>query len=130
MKRYFSRKAVLGLAAAAAVFGAGVLAGANKFGTPNSVVHVVTVQWKSSATAEQKAAAIEGVRKMAAEVPGIKNIWLKTLKVQPRDYNAAIVMEFKDQAAFDAYKDAPAHKEWEKIYLPIRAESTTHDITN
>ncbi|HVV73074.1 MAG TPA: Dabb family protein [Verrucomicrobiae bacterium] len=129
-KRFNAMRVSLAAVAAAALFGAGVLAGANKFGTPSSVVHVVTIQWKSSATAEQKTAAIEGVRKMAGEIPGIKNIWLKTLKVQPRDYHAAIVMEFKDQAAFDAYANAPAHKEWEKIYLPVRGESTTHDITN
>ena len=130
MKRIQALKVSFAVLAAAAVFGAGVLTGANKFGTPSSVLHVITVQWKSTATAEQKTAAIEGVRKMAAEYPGIKNVWLKTLKVQPRDYNAAIVMEFKDKAAFDAYKDAPAHKEWEKIYLPVREESSTHDLTN
>ncbi len=130
MKRSRAGKFVLAAAAAAAVFGAGVLTGASKYGTPNSVLHVITVQWKSSATADQKNAAIEGVRKMASEYPGIKNVWLKTLKVQPNDYNAAIVMEFKDKAAFDAYKDAPAHKEWEKIYLPVREESRTHDVTN
>ncbi|SRR5581483_7758632 len=115
---------------AAAIFGAGVLVGANRFGTPNSVLHVITVKWKSDATQDQKTAALDGVRKMASEISGIKNIWLKTLKVQPRDYNAAIVMEFKDKAAFDAYTNDPAHKAWEKIYLPIREESTTHDITN
>jgi hypothetical protein len=116
--------------AAIGVFGAGVLAGANKFGSPGSVLHVITVQWKSSATDEQKTAAVEAVRKMAAEYSGIKNVWLKTLKVQPREFNAVIAMEFKDKAAFDAYKDAPAHKEWEKIYLPVREESVTHDVTN
>lgn len=115
---------------AAAIFGAGVLVGANRFGTPNSVLHVITVKWKSDATQDQKTAALDGVRKMASEISGIKNIWLKTLKVQPRDYNAAIVMEFKDKAAFDAYTNDPAHKAWEKIYLPIREERTTHDITN
>lgn len=121
----------LAIAAGAVVlFGAGVLTGANTFGTPKSVLHVITVKFKASATAEQKAAALEGVKKMAAEVPGIKNVWLKTVKVQPREYSNVIVMEFEDQAAFDKYADNPAHRAWEKLYLPIREESRTQDVTN
>jgi hypothetical protein len=67
---------------------------------------------------------------MAASVPGIKNVWLKTLKVQPQDYNAAFAMEFKDEAAFKAYATHPAHKAWEEVYTPVRDRSTTHDVTN
>ncbi len=117
-------------AGALALFAAGLLTGANKFGTPSTVLHVITVQWKLDATADQKAAAIEGVKKMAADVPGIKNVWLKTLKVQPGEYNNVIVMEFESKAAFDAYTNNPAHKAWEKVYLPVRGESRTHDVTN
>src|SRR5579862_3360133 len=95
-----------------AVFGAGMLAGAGSVGTPKSVVHIITVQWKSTATPDQKAAALEGVKKMAGEA-GIKNVWLKTLKVQPAEYSNAIVMEFQDEAAFKKYTDSPAHKDWE-----------------
>jgi len=117
---------------ALAVFGAGMLAGQkmNSFKTPSSVLHVITVQWKSDATDTQKQAALDGVKAMAGQVPGVTNIWLKTLKVQPQDYHAVIAMEFKDKAAFDAYAANPAHKEWEKVYLPVRRESTTHDVTN
>jgi len=112
------------------LFGAGVLTGANTFGTPKSVLQVITVKWKADATAEQKAAAIDGVKKMAGEVPGLKNVWLKPIKVQPREYNNVIVMEFEDQAAFDKYADDPAHRAWEKSYLAIREESRTQDVTN
>jgi len=107
-----------------------MLAGASGFGQPKTVLHVITVQWKSTATAEQKAAAIEGVRKMAADYPGIKNVWLKTLKVQPAGYSNVIVMEFQDEAAFKKYTDSAAHRAWEKLYLPLREESRTHDVTN
>ena len=112
----------------AAVFALGMVAGQNKFGQPKSVLHVITVQWKADSTAEQRQAAIDGVKAMASQVPGITNVWLKTKKVQGKD--AVIVMEFKDQAAFDAYVDHPAHKKWEEVYLPIREQSLTHDITN
>jgi Stress responsive A/B Barrel Domain len=115
-----------------AVFICGVIAGQNKFGQPKSIIHVVTVQWKADSTPEQRQKAIDGVKQMAAEIPGMKNIWLKTIKVQglsPTD-SSAFVMEFADQAAFDVYTDHPAHRKWEGIYLPIREQSRTHDITN
>ena len=115
--------------------------GQNKFGAPQSIVHVVTVLWKEDSTPAQRQAAIEGVRKMAGAIPGIKNVWVKTLKVQGsgapgkdgkpgRAYDAAFVIEFADQAAADRYVDHPAHLAWEKVYLPIRDQSTSHQITN
>jgi Stress responsive A/B Barrel Domain len=122
-----SRKILL-FCAMATVFALGVVAAQNKFGQPKSILHVITVQWNADSTAEQRQAAINGVKTMASQIPGITNVWLKTIKVQGKD--AVIVMEFKDQAAFDAYTAHPAHKKWEEIYLPIRAQSLTHDITN
>src|SRR5262249_50607377 len=122
-----SRKILL-VYAMAAVFALGVIASQNKFGQPKSILHVITVQWKADSKAEQRQAAIDGVKSMAAQIPGMTNVWLKTIKVQGMD--AVIVMEFKDQAAFDAYTDHPAHKKWEEVYLPIRERSQTHDITN
>jgi antibiotic biosynthesis monooxygenase (ABM) superfamily enzyme len=125
-----SRRTVLGWGGALLLFGAGLLIGANQFGKPKSVVHVVTVRWKADSTPEQRDAALKGVEKMAAAIPGIKNVWLKTLKVQGDNYNNAFVMEFQDEAAFKAYADAPAHQEWNTMYQKVRDESTTHDITN
>jgi hypothetical protein len=102
----------------------------NKFGQPKTVLHIVTVKWKAESTAAQQQAAIDGVKTMAAAIPGIKNIWVKKIKVQPADYNTLFVIEFNDEAALTAYADHPAHKKWEEIYLPIRDRSTSHDVTN
>jgi hypothetical protein len=115
-----------------AVFALGVSLGQNKFGQPKSVLHVITVKWKTDSTPAQRQAALDGVKTMAAKVPGITNVWVKTIKVQPYGpaEGAVIAMEFKDQAAFDAYTNHPAHKEWEGVYLPVREESRTHDVTN
>lgn len=99
-------------------------------GTPGTILHVITVQWKADSTPAQRQAAIDGLKKMAAEVPGIKNIWIKKLKVQPAEYNNVFVLEFENKAAFETYTNHPAHKAWEKLYLPIREESNTQDVTN
>jgi ABC-type glycerol-3-phosphate transport system substrate-binding protein len=97
---------------------------------PGTILHVVTVQWKADSTPTQQQAAIDGVRKMAAEVPGIKTVWVKKVKVQPAEFSTVFAIEFESNAAFEAYTNHPAHKAWEKVYLPIREESRTQDITN
>ncbi len=123
-------KAGLALAAAIGLFGAGVLAGKNAFHQPSSIIHVVSVKWKADSTPEQQQAAIDGVKTMAAEIPGVKNIWIKSTRVQPQDFNSAFAIEFENKAAADAYADHPAHKAWGKIYQPVHEESRSLQITN
>jgi len=146
----------LGLKTAAvaglALLAAGVAVGyaANKFGKPKSVLHVVTLYYKDGTTEEQKKAVLAAVEKMAGEMPGIRNVWLKSTKVQgaymekladakeksaesaykAHPFTDAFVIEFEDQAAFDRYADHPAHKAFEEVYIPVRGRSSTHDITN
>jgi hypothetical protein len=96
---------------------------------PKSVIHVVTVSWKPGTTPAQIKAALDGVQALPSKYKGITRVWTKSIKVQGGKANA-FVMEFKDEAALAAYADSPAQKEWYKVYLDIRAESTTFDITN
>ncbi len=104
-------------------------ASAQAMTAPKSVIHVVTVAWKAGTTPEQIQAALDGVKALPAQFPGITRVWTKSIKVQGGKANA-IVMEFADEAALKAYTDSPAQKEWYKLYTPIRGESTTFDITN
>ncbi len=122
----------MGLALASGLVGAGYAAGqaASKFGMPKSIIHVVVVKWKEDASEADRQKAIEGVKKMAGQIPGIKNIWIKTARIAPRDYHAAFVIEFKDRAAVDLYAEHPAHEEWMKHYIPIRETSLSPQITN
>ena len=113
-----------------ALVGAGYLIGQSTVAAPSTVLHVITVRWTKDSTPAQRQAAIDGVKNMAQAYPGIKRVWLKSFKVQPEDYNAAIAMEFTDRKAFDDYVQAPAHVEWKKLYDPVHDESTTHDISN
>ena len=96
---------------------------------PKSVIHVVTVAWKADATPEQIKAALDGAKALPAAYKGIVRVWAKSIKVQGGKANA-IAMEFADEAALKAYADSDAQKNWYKLYLPIREESTTFDITN
>ena len=116
------------------IFVAGLAVGANSYGKPKSVLHVVTLYWKEGSSAADRQKALDGVERMAAEIPGIKNVWLKSIKVQGdaggTALQSAFVMEFENEAAFKAYDNHPSHRAWEKVYIPVRGESRTHDITN
>lgn len=108
------------------VFGTGVMVGAHHIEKPKSVIHVVTLDWKDDATPAQIQAALDGVANM--NYPGLKRVWLRSIKSQTKD--AAFVMEFESEQALADYAGSDAQKEWYKLYLPIREQSITSDITN
>ncbi len=113
----------------------GLMAASALAEAPKSVIHFITVAFKADAKPEQIQAVLDGAQKLPSQYKGITRVWTKALKVQ----NAAelkikkthlIAMEFADEAALKAYTDSDAQKKWYELYLPIREESTTYDITN
>jgi hypothetical protein len=102
---------------------------ASEQAAPKTVMHVVTVAWKKGTTPEQIKAALDGAQALPDTFKGITHVWTKTLKIQGGKANV-IAMEFADEASFKSYTDSEAQKEWYKVYLPIRQESTTFDVTN
>jgi hypothetical protein len=119
-----------GVLFALTLFASGYVAGQNRFGQPKTILHVVELKWNRAATDADKQAAIEGVKEMAAKIPGIKNIWIKGERMQPRDFNAAYAIEFRDRAAADAYAESPVHAAWELKYVPLREASVSIQVTN
>src|SRR5919106_6665966 len=83
------------------------LAAQNNFGTPKTIIHVSVIQWKDGVPAADKKRVLDGVKEMAAKIPGIKNVWTKAVRVQPEGYHDAFVIEFENQAAADPYADDP-----------------------
>jgi len=121
---------VVMVALGVALFLGGVLVGQNKFGTPNTLIHTVMIKWKEGVSDADKQKALDGVKEMAARIPGIRNVWIKARTVQPRDFHGGFVIEFENADAEKVYADHPAHKEWEKHYLAIREQSFHNDMTN
>ena len=127
------RRGILFLGALlAAIFlaAAGYALGSNHFGQPKTIIHLVVVKWKPGVTDAQKQQVLDGIKKMAAEIPGIENIWVKPARLQPRDFSTAFVIEFKDRAAADSYAESAAHKEFDDMYVPLRADSLSIQVTN
>ena len=96
---------------------------------PKSVIHVVTVSWKSDASDEGIQAALDAVVTLAHDYEGIERVWIKTIKAQG-NRSHAFVMEFKSEQALKDYAGSDAQKAWYKVYQPVREASTTFDITN
>jgi hypothetical protein len=108
------------------LFGAGLLIGQSRVEKPSTVIQVVTLDWKADAKPEQIKAALDGVANM--KYPGLKRVWLRSIKSQTKQ--AAFAMEFESEKALADYADSAAQKEWYKLYLPVREELVTSDITN
>jgi hypothetical protein len=117
-------------AAALAILGVSAVTGARTYQKPKTVIQVVTIRWTADAAPEQRRAALEGVDKLAAEFPGVRNVWLRPLRLQPRDFMSAYAIEFDDQAAAERFAKLPAHEAWNKSFLPLIEESRTQQLTN
>ncbi len=125
--------------AAAAIFLAGAAFGSrqtaraaalNKFGAPKTIIHLSLIKWKEGVPDEEKQKALDGVKEMAAQIPGIKNVWIKATRMQPRDFNAAFVIEFENREAADRYAESPVHEAWTKKFLAIREASISPQVSN
>jgi antibiotic biosynthesis monooxygenase (ABM) superfamily enzyme len=99
--------------------------------TPKTVIHVITVKWKADASPAQIGKVLEVVNTMPSQYPGITRVWTKPIKKQiPEGYSHVIVMEFANEDALRQYVDSSAQKKFYEVYMPIREESRTSDITN
>lgn len=125
------RWSVLGLVTATlAVLGVGFAAGARAVQKPKTVVQVVTLKWAADAAPELRRAALEGMEKVASEFPGARNIWLRTVRVQPRDFMTAFAIEFEDMQSAERFARQPAYELWNKTYLPAIEESRSQQVAN
>ena len=115
---------------AVGLFAGGYVAGQNRVGQPKTIIHMVEIQWNPGVPQMERDAALSGVKDMASKIPGIKNVWIKAERLEPRDFSAAFVLEFQNRAAADAYAESPLHAAWEKEYLPLRANSLSIQVTN
>src|SRR5262245_12211697 len=108
----------------------GWLAAQNKFGTPKTIIHLSIIQWKEGVSAAEKKQVLDGVKDMAAKIPGMKNVWTKAIRVQPEGCHDAFVIEFENQAAADRYAKDPAHDKWTEEFAKVRDATLSPQITN
>jgi len=127
------------IAAAAVLFASGVAAGnwhaqnvaaQNRFGQPKTVVHFVVYKWKNTVSQNDKDQALAGIKTMAAKIPGVKNIWLKTQRNQIRDFDGVYAIEFASPEAAADYAESPLHETWRKQWEELRENSLSFQVSN
>lgn len=124
---------------ATALFVSGVMVGSlatrqvsalNKYGQPKTVVHVVAYKFKDTTSLNDQEQAIAGIKEMAAKIPGIKNIWLKTERNQIRDFSGVYIIEFNNAEAAADYAESPIHDVWRKKWEQLRENSLSFQVSN
>src|ERR1700730_2279844 len=135
----FANHRLAKIALGAALFFAGRAVGAwnagsaiaqNRFGQPKTVIHVVVYKWKNTAAEDDKEQALQGIKKMAAQIPGVKNIWLKTQRNQLRDFDGVYAIEFAGPEAAADYAESPKHEAWRKRWEELRENSLSFQVSN
>lgn len=115
----------------AALLGASTLLAGAAETSPKTVIHVISVKWKSDATPDAINKVLTEVGKLPTMNDGITRVWTNPIKKQlPEGYSHVIVMEFSSKEALEKYVDSPAQKKFYDVYMPLREESRTSDITN
>jgi hypothetical protein len=135
----FANRRLLPLLCGSALFVAGLAVGSiatrnvsaiNKFGQPKTVVHVVAYKFRDATSLNDQQQAIEGIKDMAAKIPGIKNIWLKTERNQIRDFSGVYIIEFVNAEAAADYAENPLHDVWRKKWEQLRENSLSFQVSN
>src|SRR5215831_3025894 len=108
----------------------GYVAGQTRLGQPKTIIHVVEIKWNPGVSEIERQKVLDGMRQVAMKTPGVKNIWVKADRLEPRDFNAAFAIEFQNRDAADAYAESAAHDAWDKMYVPLRQASISIQVTN
>ena len=111
------------------LFFSGYVAGQNRFGQPKTIIHVVEIKWNPGVSQADKQQTLQGIKDMAGKIPGIKNIWMQTDRVEPREFNAAYAIEFRT-APPPILTPSPIHQVWVNKYVPLRAASLSIQVSN
>ncbi len=135
----FANRRLVQLFSAALVFTAGIAVGSmltrhvsavNRYGQPKTVVHVVAYKFRDATSLNDQEQAIAGIKDMAAKIPGIKNIWLKTERNQIQDFSGVYVIEFTSAEAAADYAESPIHDAWRKKWEQLRENSLSFQVSN
>lgn len=134
-----TKRGIIQMTAASLLFLAGAATGSlatqhvsavNKFGQPKTVIHIVAYKFRDATSQNDQDQAIAGIKDMAAKIPGIKNIWLKTERNQIRDWSGVYVIEFISAEAAADYAESPLHDTWRKKWEQLRETSVSFQVSN
>jgi len=135
----FSKSRLAQVAIGGALFLTGTAAGTlfarsgvaqNRFGQPKTVLHVVVYKFKDTVSNADREETINGIKGLAAKIPGIKNVWLKTQRNQIRDFSGVYAIEFTSPETAADYAESAVHEAWAKKWEQQRENSLSFQVSN
>ena len=94
------------------------------------ICHVVLIRLKESVLEPEAERFLEDARRVLGSVPGVQNLRVgKGLGVKAEiEHPYALVMEFPDEAALEAYQVHPEHQRFvREIVGPIQDDKRVYD---
>lgn len=94
------------------------------------ICHVVLIRLKPEISPADAAAFVTQAKKTLAPIPGVRNLRIgEGLGVKAeRSYPFALVMEFDDDAALEAYQVHPEHQRFvHEIVGPVQDDKQVYD---
>jgi hypothetical protein len=83
-------------------------------------IHTFAFRWKPEVTTEQQERAVEGIRRLQGQIPGLLETWVgKNISPRSQGYELGGVMKFADRRALEAYGDHPVHQELLSWLMPL-----------
>jgi hypothetical protein len=88
--------------------------------TGGMVIHTFAFRWKPGVTESQKLLAIQEIRALQGQIPGLAETWVG-VNISPRSqgYELGGVMKFSDRASFDTYSGHPVHQKLLSWLMPL-----------
>jgi Stress responsive A/B Barrel Domain len=83
-------------------------------------IHMFAFRWKPGTTEEQKQRAIEEIRNLQGQIPGLLETWVgANFSPRSQGYQLGGAMKFADRAALDAYGPHPVHQALVAWLMPL-----------
>ena len=94
------------------------------------ICHVVFYKMKAGTTEVDKAGLVDQARRELVKLPGVMNLRVGgNIDASAQGYSIALVMDFHDEAALEAYRVHPAHQDFVKnIGGPLVSEIWRFDF--
>ncbi len=88
------------------------------------VEHVVLIKWKEGADPHAISAALEGLKRLRHQIPGIVDLSCgENFCIRSQGFQCGLVVRFQDRAALEAYGPHPAHQDVVlNLLTPIRED--------
>lgn len=99
------------------------------------IVHIVLLQAKAELTSAQRAAALETIRRSAANLPEVRLRLGRRVKhglpgyeqLMTQDFEYALIVESEDVAALKRYLQAPAHEALGRLFYAATSAALAYD---